>query len=325
MTDLPTHYPSSRGPLVINEMVYTHLVNARNKLEREDGPSLLLDALEARIVFLDSLPDDDARIAASKPGAAIAGVGHNHPPPEEAPAVSPTYESVKKQIEDLYGEARLWLDGAPIETQAQADEVARLKGMIAIAEKRANEARKLENEEADRAKAAVQKKYAPLISDTKSVTGLTVRATAALQAALTPWLVRLDNEQRERERVLREAADKAIADAQALAQAADITRLDDAEVVDVAVRDAKAAHHVAIVAEREKPRAGAGFTGFRAATLRDNWTATLTDGDAAMAHYWKMRRGDLEVFLTDMANKDAKASAGRPIPGFDVKNEKKSS
>ncbi len=52
------------------------------------------------------------------------------------------FEAVRIDIDDLYAEACLWLDGAPVETQEQADAINTLKDRIKKAIKAADDARK---------------------------------------------------------------------------------------------------------------------------------------------------------------------------------------
>lgn len=55
---------------------------------------------------------------------AVAKIGHNRSP----------FELSKETIEDLYSEAKNWLDGEPVATQEQADEIQKLLRMIQAAE-----------------------------------------------------------------------------------------------------------------------------------------------------------------------------------------------
>ena len=238
--------------------------------------------------------------------AAVAAVGHNNPPADP-------FEAIKVHIDDLYLEARNWLDGDPITTQAQADEVGRLLDMIREAEKAADEARKEENRPFDEGKAAVQAKYAPLIADTKAVRGKTVLAAEACKAALAPW-------RQEQERIKREAAEKARAEAEAAAQAAAAARAaaaaDDLaarEAAEAATRQAEQASKVAAKADK----AASTGTG-----LRSYWSPTLTDGVAAARHYWTTNREGMEAALMTMARADVLAGK-RQIPGFDVIEERR--
>lgn len=60
-----------------------------------------------------------------------AVIGGNNPP-EPTP-----FELSKQAIEDLYEEARQWLDGDPVSTQAQADALNTLQARIKDAAKEA--------------------------------------------------------------------------------------------------------------------------------------------------------------------------------------------
>jgi hypothetical protein len=238
--------------------------------------------------------------------AAVATIGHNQPPADP-------FEAIKVHIEDLYLEAKNWLDGEPITTQAQADEVGRLLDMIREAEKAADEARKEENRPFDEGKAAVQAKYAPLIADTKAVRGKTVLAAEACKAALAPW-------RQEQERIKREAAEKAQQEAEAAAraaaEAARAAQADDLEAkerADAAIREAEQAQKVAARADK------AATTG---TGLRSYWTPTLTDGAAAARHYWTVNREACEAFFLSLAREDVRAGK-RQIPGFDVIEERR--
>lgn len=307
-TRLVTHYPSSKGLVPIADMPYPHLRNAAEKMRREQRDAPMLAVMDARLAELN------AAIEAA-PENRIE-IGHNNPP-----AAILTYAAVKARIDDLYDiEAKNWLDGQRITTQAQADAVSRLKGMIKEAEADADRCRKAENEPFDAGKKEVQDRYAPLISDTKAIKGKTVRAHEACVAALTPWLRKLDDEHQARLDEARRVADAAMEEARTLAGAADITNLADAEVVDETFRDAKIAARAALAVENDRARVGGGE--YRATLLRDNYVPALVDGEIAMAHYWVMQRGAVEAFLLDLAAKDIRAGK-RSIPGFLVDNQKR--
>lgn len=231
-------------------------------------------------------------------------MGHNNPPD--------TFGAIKAHIEDLYAEARNFLDGEPITTQGQADAVADLLDQIRQAEKAADEARKEENRPFDEGKAAVQAKYAPLISDTKAVRGMTVLAAEACKRALEPW-------RQEQERIRREAAEKARREAEeAAAKAAEAMRAASAdlaarEAAEAALRDADKAAKVASKADK------AATTG---TGLRSYWTPRLVDGTAAARHYWQTDRAACEEFFLSLANRDCRQGR-RTIPGFEVIEERR--
>lgn len=232
--------------------------------------------------------------------------GANNPPADP-------FEAIKVHIEDLYIEAKNWLDGEPITSAEAAEKVEALLDLIREAHTAADDARKEENKPFDDGKAEVQARYAPLIADTKAVTGKTVMAIAACKAALAPW-------RQEQERLKREAADKARAEAEAAAQAAAAAAraasADDLvarEVADAALRTAEQAHKVAAKADK----AASTGTG-----LRSYWSPTLTDGVVAARHYWTVNREACEAFFLSLAKQDVQAGK-RTIPGFDVVEDRR--
>ena len=309
---MTTTNQSSKGPKAIADLPYPYLCNALAKLEREGDPTRAAEitAMRARVAEIDAMADTAPETPETP--ETPAPIGHNAPP-----ADSP-FEAIKTHIDDLYAEAKGWIDGEPIATQGQADAVAKLKAMIAEAAKAADEARKLENEPFDKGKAEVQARYAPLISDTKSVRGKTVLALEACQRALTPWLLQLDREREEAARIAREEADRLAREARELA--ANAESIDQAERAEEMFADAKAATKEAASIEGDRARVGVG-SGYRATILRDNWTATLTDPQAALRHYWTVRRADLEKVALQFAMEDVRAGK-REIPGFEIINDR---
>lgn len=312
-----THYRSSKGPVLITAIPYPHLKAAHAKLLRDGfGPERQpeFDAMAARLAEMDAMPTDQDRIDATRMAGTqpAAPKDHNLKPP--APK---TYDEIKAHIDDLYLEAKNWLDGKPVETQAQADELSRLLGMIKEAEATADAIRKVENEPFDTGKAEVQARFAPLISDTKSVRGKTVLAREACQRALTPWLKKLDDE--------REAAAKAQrVEADRLAQAArDAVKSDNLEVAESAhdiFAEAKGAERQAKATETDRARVGGGE--YRATILRDNWTAEIEDANALLRHFWQTRRAELEAFALKLAMEEVRAGK-RTIPGARVWNDRR--
>jgi hypothetical protein len=122
-------------------------------------------------------------------------LGDNNPP-EPTPI-----EITAKEVNDLYDEAKLWLDGEPIVTVGQASEVAELRKRIQAAAKAGEERRVAEAKPFDEAKKKVQDAYNPLIHKDKGKTAL---ALSALNTALAPYLAELDRQQRAEAAVLRE-------------------------------------------------------------------------------------------------------------------------
>lgn len=242
---------------------------------------------------------------------APAPVGHNNPP-EPTP-----YEAVKVHIEDLCVEARNWADGAVIENEAQAGQVARLIDDFRKAEAAADNARKAEAKPHDDAKAEIQGRYNLLIGDTKAVRGKTVLALAALKATLTPWLRKVDEEKRAVAEAARlEAEAKAEAAAAAL-RAADVTNLAAREEAEAQLADAHDAQAAANRAANDKAHAHGGG---RAIGLRRTYRPQMTDRKAALIHYAAARTDALVAFLQGLAEADVREGK-RSIPGFDVIEE----
>lgn len=233
---------------------------------------------------------------------AVATIGHNLP-------ASP-FEAHRINIDDLYVEAKGWLDGEPITSQAQADKVDLLLGMIREAHDAADESRKEENVPFDAGKAEVQARYAPLIADTKAVRGKTVLAKEACIAALTPWRRKVDEERQAAARAAQAVADEAARKAaEAIRSAPDnLVAREDAEQL---VADAQRAQVAAKRASAAKP------TG-----LRTFYVPTLVDGVAAARHYWGVNREACEAFFLSLARTDV-LGGKRAIPGFTITEEKR--
>lgn len=238
----------------------------------------------------------------------IAGLGHNSPP-EPTP-----YEAVKVHIEDLMVEARNWCDGAKVESQEQADVVSRLIEDFRDAHTAADNARKAENEEFDKGKAAVQAKYAPLIADTKAVRGKTVLATEALKAALKPFLDAEAAKKRAIEEAARQEAERAAAAAAEAVRAAPADNLEAREAAEELVEVARLAANTASRAGHDKAQARGGS---RAIGLRKFYRAEMNDRKAALLHYIETQPDAFVTFLQGLADADVFAGK-RQIPGFTV-------
>jgi len=243
---------------------------------------------------------------------AVAKIGHNQPP-EPTP-----FELSKEAIQSLFDEAKNWLDGDPIASQGQADEVQKLLRMIQAAEKEADERRVKENEPFDAGKAEVQARYAPLIANTKTVKGMTVLAVDACKKALAPWLEKIDAENRAKAEALRKEAEEK----QRIALEAMRQRDGDLEAsarAEALVQEAKRAETEARRADSAKAQAkGEG----RAVGLRDYYRPEITDATAFARHVWLTHRSDMETFLAGMAAKLV-ASGVHTIPGVTVHHERR--
>jgi len=239
---------------------------------------------------------------------AVATIGHNNPP-ELTP-----FEAIKARIDDLYSEAKLWLDGEPVTTQDQANALNTLENRIREAAKDAEAIRKDEVKPLDDAKAEIQARFNPLIGETKTITGKTVQAIAAVKSALKPYLIELDRKQREAAAKAREEAESAERAAMVAMQTRAAENLAEREEAERLVNEAKAKQVAATAAENAKAHAkGDG----RASGLRSVWRAEMTNDRDAAAWAWKSHRVELTEFVQGLADRDVRAGA-RAIDGFNI-------
>ena len=238
---------------------------------------------------------------------AIPAPGHNNPP-------KPTpYEAAEKLVTDLYGEARLWLDGAVVDNADLADGIKNLKDELAKAGKVAENARKVEKKPFDDGAKEVQERYKPLLERIE-------QAVKACNNALTPWLQKLAREQEEKIRAARaEAEEKARIAAEAM-RAAEATNLAAREQAEALAQAAKDAEKLASKAEKQTANV-AGHSG-RATGLRTFYRAEMTDEIAALRHYWTHNRAEIVDLLVGIANRQASATC-KEIPGFNIIEEKR--
>lgn len=244
-------------------------------------------------------------------------IGDNMPPEEVT--LTP-HDRHKQRIEDLYEEARGWLDGEPITTAAIAGEVGKLKGMLQEAWKEAEADRVAEKKPHDDAAKAVQDRYNPLI---KKGTGLVDVAVDVCNKALAPYLRKVDEEQRAEAARLKKIADDAAAEAVAKArQAAQTASLDDREDAEAAINDAKALLKDAKQADKAKPQTGGLHKNIG---LRSVYTAELVDPAAALAHFRQTAAAGLKQWMREEGQRQLNASANKAeasIPGFNIKHDR---
>ena len=260
----------------------------------------------------ESLPHDTrAGDTSDNPRVVLGG---NNPPEELTP-----YELHKKAIDDLYQQAKDFLDGEPIANEQQAQEVGLLRDEIRAAEKAAEESRKEEVKPFDAAKKAVQDRYNPLIKDGVGRTSL---AKKACNDALAPYLKKKDDEQRAAAALAREQAAKlakeALDAAQAAAAAPDLQARETAEDM---LDQAKRAMQNTRTLEKEKPQV---MGGGRNIGLKSVWTAELVDPAAALAHYRVAQPAALKEWLKEQAAKDVRSGIHHEdgIPGFKIKEDR---
>ena len=238
--------------------------------------------------------------------AAIAMIGHNNPP-EPTP-----YEAIKLHIDDLFETAQGFLDGEPIATQAQADDVGKLLDDARKAQKAADAQRKIEAKPFDDGKAEVQALWTPMSDEKKGRAALIAdMAKRALAPFLQAEQARKDAEAAEAHRIAQEVADKARREIEDANAGADLAARERAEET-IALADSLAKAAKKLDGARASVAGGA-----RAVSLRVLWTATLTDPLLAIRHYWATNQNDFSEVMTRLANQDARAGV-RVIPGFAV-------
>lgn len=235
-------------------------------------------------------------------------IGHNKPP---ADAPDP-FTAVKIHCDDLYMEAKHWLDGGAIASDAEAAAVERLLDEARKAFIAADDARVTENKPFDDGKAAVQEKYAPLIGKTKAVTGIMVRLQDACKAALEPWRKAKADEAATKAEEVRKAA-QAKADEAAAAMQASAGNLDDREIAEELVKAANVAARDAGRAEKAATT-GTGLTTY--------YEAVMTDHKAAILFYMKDQPAEFVALAQRLADADVR-SGKRQIVGFTVEERKR--
>lgn len=245
-----------------------------------------------------------------------AVIGNNNPPAALTP-----FEAVTIHLDDLYGEAMLWLDGEKVETQQQADALNTLMSRIREAADAVEEQRVKEKTSHDEAIKEIQDRYNPYLSNFFSknkVSGKASRAVDAIKGALKPYLEELDRKKKEEADKAREEAARKQQQALEAMQARDPGNLAQREEAERLVDAAKEAETEARRAENSKARAkGEG----RAIGLRTVYQAVMTNQSEASRWVWNNRKDELIAFVQSLADQAVRAGA-RNIPGFNIVEEK---
>jgi hypothetical protein len=234
----------------------------------------------------------------------IAGIGHNQATP---------FDLSLEEIEGLLTEARNWLDGSGVNSEADAKGVSKLLDAARQARSTADDARKAEKKPHDDAGKAVQEKWKPVIEKADLV-------ASTCKAALTPWLEKVEAEKRAvAEKARREAKEKMeIAAAAVRAAHQNEGNLAERETAEIMLKSAQRSEAAATRAEKDKAQATGGS---RAVGLRTTWRPVIANAREAARHYWIERRPEMETFLVGLAETDVRGGK-RQIPGFDVIEEK---
>jgi hypothetical protein len=235
----------------------------------------------------------------------IAGLGHNQPPEPTA------FDAFTAHIGDLFEEAKNHLDGAGINSEAEAEAVSKLLDLIRTASKDADKARTEEKKPHDDAAKAVQARWKPLLEKADL-------AVSTCKKALAPWLEKKDAEARAIAEAARQAAEQAARQAAEAMRAAHVSNLEAREDAEALVKDAAKAEAAAARAEKARPQAAGGA---RAVTLRTTYRPELTNPSDALKHYVATNPEAIKACLQRLAEVDVREGK-RQLPGFTIHEER---
>jgi hypothetical protein len=224
-------------------------------------------------------------------------IGHNNPP---------AFEAHKADINDLYNEAKNWLDGEKVETESVATKISDLMNLARKAKSAAEKSRTEEKKPFLDAGKEIDGKY-------KEITTKADTAIDVCKKALQPYLEEQEHiRQEEIARAKREAeeAERLAQEAFANAKADNLEDRESAyEASDAAIK-AKA---VAKKIENTKANSSSQFG--RAISLRTTRIAVVTNLQKAAEYYWSTDRGR-QAFLEcveRLARQDMKE-----VPGIEI-------
>lgn len=232
-------------------------------------------------------------------------LGDNNPPADDP------FPAFHVHIGDLFDEAKNFLDGEGIKSDAEAEAVSKLLDLIRSAGKDADRARIAEKKPHDEAAKAVQAKWNPLLD----------RAALAVDTCkhvLAPWLRKKEDEQRAAAEAARAQALAASEAAQAAMRGADATDLTAREQAEALVKAAKQAEATAAHAEKARPQATGGA---RATTLRTTYRPELISARQALAHYATTNPEAIKACLQALAETDVREGK-RSLPGFVIHEDR---
>lgn len=216
-----------------------------------------------------------------------------------------------EELDDLMIEAKNFLDGKPIETEAEANAVSSLVNRLSRLWKDADETRKVEKRPHDDAAKAVQSRWLPILDKAKL-------AEKTAKQALAPYLVMVEEKMRRDAEILRENAAK-LAEEAARAHRGASGNLDAAEQAEELLRASGEAAKEAARADKQKAHAKGGE---RAVGLRSYYVADITDPIAFGKWAWEHCRDDYLQFLAGLAEREARRGSNG-IPGLQITEERR--
>ena len=206
-----------------------------------------------------------------------AVIGGNTPPDPIDTAVEP--------FGDIIEEATSWLDGTPVENEAQMKAVDDLTKGIKSALKAVNDARDAETQPLHSAWKAEIARWKPTLDDLE-------RMAKGLVAIVAPYKAKLAAEKEAAKRAAYEAAQAAERAAEAAAREADAGNIEQVRAAEAAALAAIAAKIDAQSASRDTVKG-----------MRTVWHFEVTDYSDALKWMNKNARADLEAAALEYARK----------------------
>lgn len=208
------------------------------------------------------------------------------------------YDLVKEKIDDLYAEAKQWLDGTEIKTEAEAEGVEKLLAMARAHLDEADTERKIEAKPFDDGKAEVQGRYNPIMDRAKLI-------AKASKDALTPWRDKIAARKRAEAEEVARAAEEADRKAEEAAKNAK-GDLGATEIAEGAAEEAKRLTRTASKLNRNIDK-GLG--------LRTRYEVEVSDLKAACVYYYRRDPDKFKGFVKTLAEEDVRGGK-REIDGI---------
>lgn len=210
-----------------------------------------------------------------------AVIGGNNPPEPIDPM-----EAIQSQFDDTFSEVANWLDGSPVENEAQMKAVDALLASVKDAEKDAKAAKEDEYRPHKAAGDAVIARWKPFLDDLD-------RQKKGLAAAVDAFKRKLAAEKAEAERKARAEAESKMRAAREAAERANAADLEAQRAAAAKQAEAEAAVQAAKDAARDTVR------GLRTVTHHE-----ITDAKGLLNWLARNRRDDVMAFLTEWARRN---------------------
>lgn len=219
----------------------------------------------------------------------IAHIGHNHPP-SDIDDICAAYDAARMEAEN-------WLDGTPVENEAQMRAVDALRDDMRKCRLDLERGQKAATAPLYEAYKAEGARWKPYIEDHK-------RIEAGLVSAMGPFKAKLDAEKAEAERQARLEAEQKRRAAEEAARQANLADIEAQRAAAAAQAEAEKAQRRAAEASRQKVK------GLRTVTRYE-----VDDYRAALNDIAKNDRDAMVAFIDDYARRNHKS---RPIAGVRV-------